>query len=706
MAMDRSTCERGAPDMMRLLTPAARLGLGEWVRAAVCALVAAVRRPLLRHRRVLVVSFHLVIPAVTMSCAFWLRFDGRVPAREAELLWTTLPWLTAIRALTFVPFRLYEGLWRYTSLWDLRNLCAAVLVGTFACYLLTHAWFGLREYPRSVFVIDALLLLFVLGGVRLLPRLYRDVIRRGRGKRILLFGAGDAGEMIVRDMLRHRDYQPVGFLDDDPEKVGKRIHGIPVLGTREDLPRAIALARPDEVLVAISRRDLRLLRDLVYVLEPFKVPITTVPALRHVIDGKVTVGQIRSVSIEELLPRAPIGLDPGAVQALIEGKRVLVTGAGGSIGSELCRQIAGFAPGLLVMFERYENSLYAIAHDVQQRAPALRTEAIVGDVTDASRLDDVLATYRPQIIVHAAAHKHVPLMEDNPCEAVKNNVIGTRRVAYAAQRRGVERFILISSDKAVNPSSVMGATKRVAELLIQTMGSRGGTRFTAVRFGNVLGSNGSVVPRFLEQIQAGGPVTVTHPEIRRYFMLIPEAVQLVLHAAALGQGHDIYVLDMGEQIRLVDLAHNLIRLSGFIPEREIGIEFIGLRPGEKLSEELAGPDEAIEPTPVEKVLRVRSAAPLDRRAIQAEIAVLARRACVGDGRGVVQQLCRLVPSFHPGDRLIQRADAAAPAPPADLLSRPAASPARAARAPATASAGPGVPVPAGVRYARKQPPEH
>jgi FlaA1/EpsC-like NDP-sugar epimerase len=388
-------------------------------------------------------------------------------------------------------------------------------------------------------------------------------------------------------------------------------------------------------------------------LQPFRVPISTLPTIRQLIDGKVSVEQIRRVSIEDLLARAPIGLDETPVRALIEGKCVLVTGAGGSIGSELCRQIASFRPSRLILFERYENSLYTIVHDLQDRSPDVPTEPVIGDVTDEGRLEAVFATYRPSIVLHAAAHKHVPLMEYNCCEAVKNNVVGTQRVAEVAKRHDAERFILISSDKAVNPSSVMGVTKRVAELVVRSMAAGSRTRFSTVRFGNVLGSNGSVVPRFLDQIRAGGPVTVTHPEIRRYFMLIPEAVQLVLHAAALGEGTDLYVLDMGEQIKMVDLAQNLIRLSGFIPDHEIRIEFVGLRPGEKLSEELTASDEVIAPSRVDKVMRVTSNADVTSN-LEVRVAALTRCAWRADAAGVVHHLKQIVPSFEPDPGLLER----------------------------------------------------
>jgi FlaA1/EpsC-like NDP-sugar epimerase len=470
-----------------------------------------------------------------------------------------------------------------------------------------------------------------------------------RTKRVLIYGAGDAGEMIVRDMKNNGayTYEPIGFVDDDPAKTGQRIHGVRVLGTRRDLVRIMTNAQAHEVLVAIPSADPPTIRAVVKALEPFKVPITTLPNLRDLLGSQVTVHQIRHLAVEDLLPRAPVGLDPEPVQHLIAGKRVLVTGAGGSIGAELCRQIATLQPQALILLERYENSLYAIGNDLA-RHDNVHLQCLIGDVTDAHRVHTVLETYHPELIFHAAAHKHVPLMETNLCEAVKNNVFGTRILAEAAAKHGAERFILISTDKAVNPTSIMGATKRIAELVIQDIARRSQTRFLAVRFGNVLGSNGSVIPRFLEQIQAGGPVTVTHPEVRRYFMLIPEAVSLVLHAATLGQRGAIYVLDMGEQTRVLDMACNLIRLAGYVPHTEIPIVFVGLRPGEKLSEELVGMSETVEPSGVDKISQVRSECLPESELLAQQLETLERLARLGKAEEVVKLLGEVLPTFQPG----------------------------------------------------------
>ena len=563
---------------------------------------------ILRFRRALSLVGQLALVVASNRLAFALRFDGNTPGWALEAWWQMLPWLVAIRAFTFVPFKLYEGLWRYTSIYDVRAITGAVVTSSALFALVARSPLGPAVYPRSVFITDAVLLLLMLGGVRLTRRIVAEFSGVRGGRRVLVFGAGDAGEMIVRDMKNNAWYgmQPIGFVDDDASKVGRRIHGVPVLGTRQEIGQILKRVRPDEVLLAIPRADPTTVRSIVRTLEPFKLPIKTLPNLRDVIAGKVEVQQIRSLAVEDLLSRAPVGLDRETLKRLIAGRRVMVTGAGGSIGSELCRQIVGLRPASLVMFERYENSLHAIRLELEDKRGAIGLHPVIADMTDAARVNEVMQTYHPEIVFHAAAHKHVPLMEENPCEAIKNNVRGTRLLAQAAENYGVDRFILISTDKAVNPTSVMGASKRVAEMMVQATGQGSGTSFSTVRFGNVLGSNGSVVPRFVEQIRRGGPVTITHPEMRRFFMLIPEAVQLVLHAAAQAENGAIYVLEMGDQVKLVDMARDLIRLSGFVPDEEIKIEFIGLRPGEKLYEELVADGETASPSAVEKILCVRS----------------------------------------------------------------------------------------------------
>lgn len=599
-------------------------------------------------RRLINVVLHAGMVTISSAAAFWLRFDGPAPPEQDGLWVRYLPALLLIRGLTFVPLRLYEGLWRYTSIWDLRRIVTGVTASSLAFFVLMHGVLRVLEYPRSIFIIDAILLILLMGGLRLGRRILREVATTQGDRRLLIFGAGDAGEMIARDIKTHArgDYEPIGFIDDDAGKTGKRIHGLPVLGTRADIQEVIATHRPDEVLVALPHADPAVLRGVVRALEPFKIPISTLPSLRELLGGTVGAAQIRKLEVADLLPRGPVGLDARPLRRFIEGRPVMVTGAGGSIGSELCRQILSYQPSALILFERYENGLYAIATELQDHPLAGRVNSVIGDITDQPAVDAALLRFRPAIVFHAAAHKHVPLMEGSPAEAVKNNVRGTRILVEAAERHHVERFILISSDKAVNPSSVMGATKRVAELLLQARAGTSNTVFTTVRFGNVLGSNGSVVPRFLDQIKAGGPVTITHPEIRRYFMLIPEAVQLVLHAAAEGRAGATYVLEMGEQIRILDLARDLIRLSGLSPD-EIAIRTVGLRPGEKLFEELVARDEAVEASETQGVLRVRAAKVPQRASVDRQIDEL-ERCALAPGGDVIAGIRRVVPEFNPG----------------------------------------------------------
>jgi FlaA1/EpsC-like NDP-sugar epimerase len=608
-----------------------------------------------RGRRAWVVLLHLLLVAVANHLAFLLRFDGAVPPADFALQMQMLPWLVAIRGILFLPFGVYQGLWRYVGIWDLRNIIASVAVSSVTFYLVTWFWLGLG-YPRSIIVIDALLLACLCGGLRLatrtlrggsLGRFTRQGLARPDGtKRVLIFGAGQAGELITRDIRNNAFYRynPIGFIDDDRFKVGQSIHGVRVLGTRDDLGRIIAEHAPEEVLIAMPAAAAATVRGVVRALEPYKVPITVLPNLRDVLDGVVTVSHIRSLAIEDLLPRAPVGLDEAPLRELLVGRRVLVTGAGGSIGSELCLQIAALHPHSLVLYERNENGLYAISNLLTDRGLAAGVSPVLGDITDAPRLESVFAQYRPEVVFHAAAHKHVPLMEANPCEAVKNNVIGTRLVIEAAARHGVVRFVLISTDKAVNPSSVMGTTKRVAELLVTDRENEGSTAFLTVRFGNVLGSNGSVVPRFLDQIREGGPITITHPEIRRYFMLLPEAVQLILHVAGQGRDGGTYVLDMGEQIKIADMARNLIRLSGLIPDEDIELAFVGLRPGEKLFEELISSRESVLPSSIQKVFEVITEEARPSWFLP-ELRRLERFAKLGDSSEVMRTLRRIVPEF-------------------------------------------------------------
>lgn len=502
---------------------------------------------------------------------------------------------------------------------------------------------------EGVIMLDLVTTIMLLSGLRMLVRLYHEEFfseTRGSVRRYLIIGAGNAGEALLREMLRRKEmqYEVVGFIDDNPAKMGMSIHGISVLGNVDQLPDICKKNNIDELAIAIPSASRKQLRRVVQVCQGTKLRFSTVPSLTDIASGRFRVSQMRDVDINDLLGRDVVKLDLDDIKKFLSGRIILVTGAGGSIGSEMCRQVCAFNPQLLLLVEQAENPLFFIEGELRRTFPKVQMKAVICDITDKARVTQIFSDYRPEVVIHAAAHKHVPLMEINPGEAIKNNVIGTRTVADAADAYGASSFVMISTDKAVNPTSIMGSTKRVAEMYIQDLNNTSTTRFVTVRFGNVLGSNGSVVPIFKQQIAAGGPVTVTHPEMRRYFMTIPEASQLVLQAAAMGEGGEIFVLDMGEPVKIVDLARELITLSGFRPGEDIEIEFAGLRPGEKLFEELSIEGENMLQTRHPKIAVWRNI-PKERETLRNSIEQLIATAPSQDRKKIVDAIRQLVPEF-------------------------------------------------------------
>lgn len=566
-----------------------------------------------KWRRLVLMGLDAAAAVAMVLLAFLVRFaleGAGIPPEPVAAFFESLPFIILSRLLINSVMGLYSQVWRYASVRELMRIVAAVTIDAAA----TAAIIFLRTdgFPRSIILMAWLMNIGALGGIRLALRVWRefDLARKrldGRPQPVLIIGASDAGAMLAREYAKHPEINcaVVGFLDDDPSKQGLHVAGKPVLGTRSDLERVAKEHGAAELVIAMPSVKGKVLRDTVEQARKLGLKIKTVPGIYELVNGTVSVSQVRDVQIEDLLGRDEVKMDLEAVAAYLTGEVVLVTGAGGSIGSELCRQVCRFGPKQLLLLGHGENSIYEIDLELRGKYPELDLRPVIADIQDAVRIRQVFEQYRPGVVFHAAAHKHVPLMEHNPGEAVKNNIFGTLNVARAADELGAKRFVLISSDKAVNPTSVMGATKRAAELIVQSFASRSDTIFVAVRFGNVLGSRGSVIPLFKRQIAAGGPVTVTDPRMVRYFMTIPEAVQLVIQAASMGHGGEVFVLDMGEPVKIVDLARDLIRLSGFEPDVDIPIAYSGIRPGEKLYEELLTAEEGTQATRHERIFVAR-----------------------------------------------------------------------------------------------------
>jgi FlaA1/EpsC-like NDP-sugar epimerase len=585
--------------------------------------------------RILQIFLDAILIVAAFVGAYLTRFDGHLSRIFIEQILILTPIVLVLRLASNWAYGVYRRLWRYTGLTEIMELgCSVLTITTLLLFVRSLGLISIRSNQISygIITIDAGLCFLLLAGPRILRRLqtehkqrryWRQPVRR----RALLIGAGDAGQLVLRELNQRPDLgvDVAGFLDDDPQKLHKRIGNLTVYGTTHDLTALVDNLFIDQVIIAMPSAPPSEIRRIVDECRKAEVETRILPGLFELINGRVSINQLREVSLEDLLGREPVQLDTASIAGYLEGRCVLVTGAGGSIGSELCRQIIRFQPSTILLLGKGENSIFAIDQELKNCPEPVALVPIIADVRDEERLTKIFEQYKPNVIFHAAAHKHVPLMETNMGEAISNNVLGTQVVANLADRFDVETFVLVSSDKAVNPTSVMGATKRIAELVVQDIATRSKTKYVSVRFGNVLASRGSVIPLWRQQIAQGGPVTVTHPEATRYFMLIPEAVQLILQAGALGSGGEIFVLDMGKPVKILDLAYDLIKFSGLRPDQDIAIEFIGLRPGEKLEEELLTAEEGLSQTSYEKIF-VGKPHPIDPKILARTVSCLLQEA--------------------------------------------------------------------------------
>ena len=596
-------------------------------------------------------SLDIISVILAAFISIYLRFDSnKIPANYLSLLISYMPLTVVIYLISFYLFKLYGRIWRYASATELIAIVMANIAASTAWYFIS-LYIG-AVLPRSLYVFTGLLLIFFIGGSRLSLRFYSYVMNKPKYRQIqrkknkvLIIGAGDAGAMLLREIERYHiaNRQVVGFIDDDKNKTGKILLGVKVLGTRNELVKIASEKGIDEIIIAMPSVKGKEIKAIISICKETNCKLTILPGLYEIIEGKVSISQLRPVDIEDLLGRDPVKLDTTAVREYLAGKIVLITGAGGSIGSEIVRQVAKMQPKKLLLLGKGENSIYEITQELKINSPEVKTVPIIADIRDKERIKAIMDYFEPQVVFHAAAHKHVPLMEYQPAEAVRNNILGTKVVADEAAAHKVETFVMISTDKAVNPTSVMGCTKRVAEMYVQSMNKNRNTRFVAVRFGNVLGSRGSVIPLFKKQIAKGGPVTVTHADMKRYFMTIPEASQLVLQAGAMAKGGEVFVLDMGEPVRIYDLAKDLITLSGLIPDKDIEIKITGLRPGEKLFEELLSAEDGTEKTTHRKIFTAKIKE-IDKAELDKQIAEIVE---ITDGDKVVAALQKIVPTYTP-----------------------------------------------------------
>jgi FlaA1/EpsC-like NDP-sugar epimerase len=610
--------------------------------------------------RAAVFTHDLLMVPIAWFGAYWLRFNlDVIPEGFIHQALVLFPVIWMAQGGMFWYFGLYRGIWRFASIPDLTRIIKAVAAGVVVAAMASFILTRLQSVPRSVFILDGILLVLLLGGPRFLYRWYKDrnlyhwiqqgsLDANGAIKNALIVGAGKAGEMLVRDLLREQSgpYYPVAFVDDNSNKIGKEIHGIPVTGACDELPGIVTKLDIDQIIIALPSATSRQIRRIVEICEATKLPFRILPQLQDIVSGRASLKDLRDVKIEDLLGREPVSLDWRAITDATCGKTILVTGGGGSIGAELCRQIARLKPRKLVILERSEFNLYNIDLELRRDVPDLPLVSLLGDTNDVVQMENILRQHSPAVIYHAAAYKHVPILEDQMRAAVTNNILGTRVVADLADKYGCESFVMVSTDKAVNPANIMGASKRVAEMYCQGLNARSKTRFITVRFGNVLGSSGSVIPLFQQQIAQGGPVTVTHPDISRFFMTIPEACQLILQAGVIGRGGEIFVLDMGEPVKISYLAEQLIRLSGKTPGEDIDIVYTGLRPGEKLFEELFHAAEKLAETSHPKIL-LAQCRQMDKELLEKTFDAMQRACNQGDESVLRGMLIELVPE-HTG----------------------------------------------------------
>ena len=612
----------------------------------------------IRYRTELILFSQIALISASYYGSFLLRLDASLNPSQHSLFWKTLPLVIVVKLLVFYRLGLLRGWWRYVGMSDMANIGIASFVSSALIFLLVEWLIHVQGYPRSVIPIDMVVSIMLVGGSRFVVRAYTERAHNYHWQqKTLIVGAGDAGAAIARELKLNSalEYCPLGFVDDEPDKLGIKINGLKVLGNTDDLSNLISKYAVECVLIAIPSAKGQVIERIVDKCRESKVSFKILPPISELFNRQASVSQARKLRIEDLLSRQVVRPDLDPIRARIEDRVLLVTGAGGSIGSELVRQVASFNPRKVVLLERSENDLFKISRELSELAPDLDFTPVVGDVLDVKLLKDVFALHRPNSVFHAAAYKHVPMMERNCFQAVTNNVFGTYNVALVAKQYAADNFVMISSDKAVNPTNMMGVTKRLAELIILSLHQQSRTRFIAVRFGNVLGSNGSVLPIFEEQILNGGPVTVTHRDITRYFMTIPEAVQLVLQASSMGKGGEIFVLDMGEPVKIVDLAVRMIRLSGYEPDRDIKIVFTGLRPGEKLFEELRLDDEGIKPTFHEKIWMLEGTK-VDFQDVRNWLEHLSGLVEARNVHGLISMLVSIVPEYSPSEELLSLAE--------------------------------------------------